>query len=158
MFDKLRRASAAHREVMALLRRAEQEARVLGAPACDAEHILLALVDGPAESASSVLSSLGLGRERIIEGLDRELTTALARAHVQLAELPRPHARGDSGPVRWGESAQRVVERSIGESPDDASLRVLLGIVHAEAGVIPRLLAEFGVSVGEIETAVSRAT
>ncbi len=59
--------------------------------------------------------------------------------------------------MRWGESAQRV-ERSIGQSPDDASLRLLLAIVHAEAGVIPRLLTELGVSVREIETAVSRAT
>ncbi len=158
MFDKLRQASAAPREVMALLRRAEEEARLLGAPACDAEHILLALVDGPGESASAVLSSLGLGRERITEGLERELTTALARAHVHLAELPRPDARRDSGRLRWGESAQRVVERSIRERPDDASLRLLLAIVHAEVGVIPRLLTELGVTVGEIETAVSLVT
>lgn len=157
MFDKLRRASAAPREVMGLLRRAEEEARLLGASACDAEHILLALVDGPGESASAVLSSLGVGHERIIEGLDRELAAALARAHVQLAELPRPHAQGDSARVRWGESAQRVAARSIRESPDDVSLRLLLAIVHAEAGVIPRLLTELGVSVREIETAVSRA-
>ena len=158
MFDKLRRASAAPREVKGLLKRAGEEARLLGAPACDAEHILLALVDGPGDSASAVLSSLGVGRERIIEGLDSELTTALARAHVQLVELPRPHARGDSGRVRWGESAQRVVERSIRENPDDACLRLLLAIVHTEAGVIPRLLAELGVSVREIESAVSLAT
>ena len=158
MFDKLRRASAAPREVTALLRRAAEEARLAGAPACEAEHILLAMVDGPEESASAVLSSLGLGRDHIIEGLDRELTSALARAHVQLAELPRAHVGGDSSRVRWGESAQRVVERSIRESPDDASLRLLLAIVHAEAGVIPRLLTELGVRVREIETAVSRAT
>ena len=157
MFERLRQASAAPREVMALLRRAEEEARLLGAPACEVEHILLALADEPGSSASAVLSSLGLGRERITEALERELTSALARAHVHLAELPRPHAR-DSGRVRWGESAQRVVERSIDESPDDASLRLLLAIVHTEAGVIPGVLTELGVGVHDIETAVSRAT
>lgn len=139
---------------MELLRRAEQQARLLGAPACDAEHILLALVDGPGESASAVLSSLGLGRQRITEGLEREMTTALASAHVHLAQLPGPAGLEDGGRIRWGESAQRVVERSVHESPDDPSLRLLLAIVHAEAGVIPRLLTELGVSVREIETAV----
>ena len=158
MFDKLRRASTAPREVMALLRRAEEEARVLGAPACEAEHILLALVDGPGKSAPAVLSSLGLSRERITEGLERELATALAGAHIHLADVPRAPEWGDGSRVRWGASAQRVAERSIGESPDDASLRLLLAIVHAEAGVIPRLLTELGVSAPEVETAVSRVT
>ncbi len=155
MLDKVRRVSAAPRDVMVVLKRAEDEARVLGAPTCEAEHILLALVDVPTESASGILSSLGLSRERIIEALERELTSALARAHIHVAELPRPHSLGESHRVRWGESAQRVVERSIRESADDASLRMLLAIVHAEGGVIPRLLPELGVSVGDVEIAVA---
>ncbi len=159
MLDEVRRVSAAPRDVMVVLKRAEEEARVLGAPTCEAEHILLALVDVPTVSASGVLSSLGLSRERIIEALDRELTSALARAHIHVAELPRPHSSlGESHRVRWGESAQRVVERSIRESADDPSLRMLLAIVHAEGGVIPRLLPELGVSVGDVEMAVAEVT
>lgn len=158
MFDKLRRASAAPRNVMVLLKRAEAETRALGAPACEAEHILLALLEEPGVAASAVLCSLGLSRERITEALERELASALARARVYVAELPRPRAQGGSGRIRWGESAQRAVERSIRERPDDPSLRILLAIVHAESGVMPRLLAELGVSVGDVEAAVSRAT
>lgn len=155
MFDKLRRVAVAPRDVMVVLQRAEEEARALGAPTCEAEHILLALVGGPAMSASGALSSLGLSREGITQALERELASALALTHIHLAELPRA-PRGDSGRVPWGESAQRVAERSIRESPDDPSLRLLLAIVHAETGVIPRLLAELGISVDDVETAVSR--
>lgn len=157
MFDRLWQVSAAPRDVMALLSAAEKEARLLGAPACEAEHILLALVDGPNVAASTVLSSLGLSRERIAEGLERELANALARVHVHLVELPHPLPRRDSGRMRWGESAQRAAERSIREAPEDPGLRMLLAVVHAESGVIPRLLAELGVSVANIETAVDQA-
>ncbi|MBW3547414.1 MAG: Clp protease N-terminal domain-containing protein [Actinobacteria bacterium] len=158
MLDKLRRVSAAPRDVMVVLRRAEEEARLLGAPTCEAEHILLGLMDEPTVSASGVLSSLGLSRERIIEALERELVSALARANIHVAELPGPRSLGKSPRVRWGESAQRLVERSIRESADDPSLRMLLAIVHAEGGVIPRLLPELRVSVGEVEMAVAEAT
>ena len=158
MLDKLRRVSAAPRDVMVVLRRAEEEARLLGAPTCEAEHILLGLMDEPTVSASGVLSSLGLSRERITEALERELTSALARAHIHLAELPRPQSLGEGHRVRWGESAQRLVERSIRESADDPSLRMLLAIVHAEGGVVPRLLPELGVSVGDVERAAAGVT
>ncbi len=78
--------------------------------------------------------------------------------------LPRPRQRLVRGGVRYAaqkptrsrrssrewESAQRVAERSIGESPDDPTLRILLAIAHAEVGSIPRLLTELGLSVRDV--------
>ncbi len=157
MLDRLRQASGTHRQIKELIVRAAAEAGQLGAPAIEAEHLLLALVDAP-DPAAGVLSSLGLSRQRIIEGLDRELATALARARVRLAQLPTPPARPAGRHLPWGQSARRVVERSIEESPADASLRILLAIAHAEGGVIPRLLAELRVRVEDVEAAVSHAT
>ena len=156
MLEKLRQASETHRQIKELITRAAAEARQLGAPALEAEHLLLALVDAP-DPAAGVLSSLGFSRERIIQGLDRELATALARARVRLAQLPPPPARPPGRHLPWGQSARRAAERSIEESPADPSLRMLLAIVHAEGGVIPRLLAELRVRVEDVEAAVSRA-
>lgn len=156
MFDGLRQTSGL-RDVMALLRASEEQARALGATVCEAEHLLLALVDGPSTPASTALRSLGLTRERITEGLDRELVDALARARVHLAEVPGPRPRRSGGRIQWGESAQRVVERSVRESSQDAGLRILLAVVHAEGGPVPGLLIALGVSVNDVETAVTQA-
>lgn len=156
MFDHLRQVTAAPRDVMALLRASEEQARLLGAPACEAEHMLLAMLDGPSASASAVLSSLGLTRDRVAEGLEQALVSALALAHVHLAEVPRPRPWPNGGRMRLGESARLVFERSIGEEAEDPGLRLLLAVVHAEGGVIPSLLAEVGVKVSDVETAVTQ--
>ncbi|HEV3400728.1 MAG TPA: Clp protease N-terminal domain-containing protein [Acidimicrobiales bacterium] len=157
MFERLRRGAATHRDTMELIKRAGVEARRLGAPALEAEHLLLAMVDGPGAPAR-VLSSLGLSRERITEALDRELAAALARADLHVAPLPRPRAVDHGGRLEWGESARRAAERSIGESPDHPGLRMLLAVVHAEGGVVPRLVRELGLSVEDVERAVARTS
>ncbi len=154
MFEKLRRASETQRHMMDWIMRAGEEAQEFGAPALEAEHFLLAMVDRPGAPAS-VLSSLGLTRERIRHALDRELASALARADVHVAPIPRPRARAHSGRLEWGQSARRAAERSIGETPEDPGLRMLLAIVHAEGGVVPRLITELGLSVEDVERAVA---
>ena len=156
MFEGLRHAAKTHRHVVELIRRAEREARRLGAPALEAEHFLLAMPDG-ADVAAEVLSSLGLSRERMAEALDRELAAALARADLHVAPLPRPRPADPGVRLEWGQSARRAAERSIGESPEDPGLRMLLAIVHAEGGIVPRLLTELGVPVEDVEEAVRRS-
>ena len=157
MFERLRRASETHRHMMELIRRAGEEAQELGAAALEAEHFLLAMVNR-AGAAATVLSSLGLSRERIMDALDRELAAALARADVHVASLPRPPARAQRDRLEWGQSARRAAERSIGETPQDPELRMLLAIVHAEGGIVPRLVSELGLSVEDVERAVARSS
>lgn len=155
MFEALQHRTRASRHVKLLLERAGEEARAIGAPALEAEHILLALAGGTDEKAARVLSSLGVSRTRIIEGLDREFAAALAGVDIQLtAPGGGPRRPNNDSRMPWGPSAARAAGRSIGESPDDPGLRMLLAIVHAEAGLIPHLLAELGITVGEVETAV----
>ena len=157
MFERFRRAAETQRDTMELIRRAGDEARRLGAPAIEAEHLLLAMVDGGGAPAQ-VISSLGLTKGRLTDALDRELAAALARADVHVAPLPRPRARDRGGRLEWGESARRAAERSLAESPDDPGSRMLLAIVHAEGGVVPRLVRELGLSVEDVERAVARTS
>jgi ATP-dependent Clp protease ATP-binding subunit ClpA len=142
VFEGLRSATRTHRNIMELIRRAGEEARQLGSPTLEAEHFLLAMVDG-GDFAAAVLSSLGISRERIMEALDRELAMALARADLHIARL------------KWGESARRAAERSIDESPEEPALRMLLAIAHAKGGIVPRLLRELGLAVEDVERAVA---
>jgi ATP-dependent Clp protease ATP-binding subunit ClpA len=154
VFEGLRSATRTHRNIMELIRRAGEEARQLGSPTLEAEHFLLAMVDG-GDFAAAVLSSLGISRERIMEALDRELAMALARADLHIAPLPRPRARDHDARLEWGESARRAAERSIDESPEEPALRMLLAIAHAKGGIVPRLLRELGLAVEDVERAVA---
>ena len=61
---------------------------------------------------------------------------------VEAHRLPQPRPICDSRRLRWGQSARSAAERSTREDHADPQLRMLLGIVRAGVGVIPRLLAE----------------
>lgn len=158
MFERLSRELEFFREMQALIKQAEVEARLAGSRMVEAEHLLTAMAAVPFGPASRVLELLGLSRERIAGAIERERDGALALAGVQAAGMPATrHVIRDPGP-RWNQSAKLAAERSCGETPEDPRLRMLLGIVHAEAGVIPRLLTELDVSREDIEQAVRTAS
>ncbi|MGH3823542.1 MAG: Clp protease N-terminal domain-containing protein [Pseudonocardiaceae bacterium] len=158
MFDKLSRRWEFFREMQALLKQAEVEARLAGSRMVEAEHLLTAMAAVPFGPASRALGRLGLSRDRIAGAIERERCGALALAGVQTAGMPamRPFTGGRS--LRWNQSARLAADRSCHEAPDDPRLRMLLGIVHAEAGVMPRLLTELDVSREDIEQAVRTAS
>jgi ATP-dependent Clp protease ATP-binding subunit ClpA len=141
-------------EVRGLLLQAQDEAAARGAPTVEAEHLLLAMTTVPFGSASRILEDLRLSHDRVAGALDRERARALALVGVDTRRLPRPRPIHDIRRIGWGQSARSAAERSTGEAHADPQLRMLLGIVRAEVGVIPRLLAELGLTRGDVEDAV----
>ncbi len=153
MFDKLRQDLEFFREGRPFIKRAEVEARQAGSHYVEAEHLLMAMATVPFGRASRALEMLGLSRDRIFNAIEQERSEALALAGVQTGLPPvRPVAEGRN--LRWSQSAKLAAERSCREASDDPRVRMLLGIVHAEAGVVPRLLLELGVSSEDVEEAV----
>jgi D-alanyl-D-alanine carboxypeptidase len=133
------------REARAVATRAQDEAAVLGSPTVEAEHLLLALArqaDGPAARA---LDAAGLGHEEVADALEAEQRQSLAAVGVSLEafDLPRPAAFERP---RWATSSKLALERSLHAAlrRGDRRLRpahILLGVLHAEAGTVPRALS-----------------
>ena len=154
MLDRLLGGRQFRDEVGTLLLRAQEEAAARGAPAVEAEHLVLAMTTVPFGRASRVLSDLGVSHDRVLEALDREWARALALVGVDTGRLPPRRPTGDGRRIRWGQSARSAAERSTRQDNADPHLRMLLGIVHGEAGVTPRLLAELGLTARDVENAV----
>lgn len=142
-------------EVAALVPRAAAAAAARGAPAVEAEHLLLAMAAGRFGRATQALQDLGLSPATTGAALDREQTAALALVGVDVMGLPGPRPVPDPRRLRWGQSARLAAERSTREEHPDPRLRMLLAIVHAQAGVVPRLLAELDLTVADVEAAVA---
>lgn len=118
---------------------AERVARARGAGTVEAEHLLLALAElGEPELA-------GIDVEKILQ---REFEQALGVAGIDMA-IPRPKpARRSPG---MGASAKRALERGVKLSIErgDRSIgrgHVLLGVLVAEQGTVPRAL-----SIGDVD-------
>lgn len=157
MFDKLSRERRLFRELQAFLKQVEIEARLAGARRVEAEHMLMAMAAVPSGHAGRALELLGLSRDRIANAIERERRGALALAGIQTADVPAARPVTGGRGLRWNQSARLAAERSCREAPDDPMLRMLLGIVHAEAGVVPRLLVELDISPQDVKQAVHAA-
>jgi ATP-dependent Clp protease ATP-binding subunit ClpA len=136
---------------------ARDEAASRGAATLDAEHMLLALAKLPDSAAGSLLAQAGLDYENVERALEMEFEQSLACAGVPLGMFKLggtrtiPHA----GTPIWGTSAKLVFKRA------HASLKarggrvltpvhLLLGIVAAEVGTVPRALRVVGVDREEL--------
>jgi hypothetical protein len=117
--------------------------------------MLLALASGDTE-AGRVLKEAGLDPERIAAILRDEFRTTLASAGVQpLAEW---HAVTEvSGAVSLGTSAKAALRRAIDAHHRTRRRRtrvdnfdVLIGILSAELGTVPRALAIAGIDRSEL--------
>ncbi len=127
------------------------EAQLDGSPAVEAEHVLLALAALPDNAVARLLRDAGLSRDAIRAALDREWEQSLAVAGITLEIETLPKATPDPGrSPHIGESTKLVLKRAM----DDASKRgggrigasnVLVGILDAKLGRVPRALALAGI-------------
>ena len=153
MFERLDRRTGA------VIVQARNEARLLGAAKLEAEHLLLALSRRTASDAGRVLASVGLDHEGLRSALDAELRRSLDAAGVglgtiALAEPPLP----TTGEPRWGESSKRALQRALGVAKErgDRAIRpvdILVGVLRAEEGTVPRALAFAGVDAPALAAA-----
>lgn len=142
--------------------RAQGEARDLGADSVGAEHLLLALAASDAGAATEALHSAGLDRDGVLDALRLERERSLAVVGVADA-LPPPGpsaARGRGLP--FTPSAKLALERSLRaamalDSHRITSGHVLLGVLRADVGTVPRALEAAGVDRVELVAAVEKA-
>jgi ATP-dependent Clp protease ATP-binding subunit ClpA len=143
----------------AVVRQAEKEAADAGSPLIEAEHLLLALVGEQGTEARDVLASAGLDRDAIRAALDREFRQSLAAAGVTLPLGGLPPASRDPGRrVRWAASARAVLERvgDLGERQVRPG-HLLLAVLGARAGTVPRALALADVDQGDLAARTRQA-
>ncbi|MET9610371.1 Clp protease N-terminal domain-containing protein [Streptomyces sp. NPDC006512] len=144
--------SAFDQYLHAVIVRAMDEARGDGSATIDAHHLLLSLAADQGSTAQQALASAGLDRAAVREALDREFEHSLSVVGVSPAayDLPRPsHA---SHQPKMGASARLALDRSFASArkKDLRSAHLLLGILQAQVGTVPRALALAGVDQAEL--------
>jgi D-alanyl-D-alanine carboxypeptidase len=143
---------------------AMQEARVRADPKIEAEHLLLALTQRSASDAGRVLVGVGLDHDQLRSALDEGVHRTLEAVGVSvwLPESTLPM----SGYPSWGESAKAALRRASMIAKDRGNRHlspshILLGVLHAREGTVPRTLAAAGVDRRElaerVEETIGRA-
>jgi ATP-dependent Clp protease ATP-binding subunit ClpA len=130
---------------------AREEAVALGAPTLEAEHLLLALARDQQSDAGRVLAESGLDYDGVRTAFEREFEGSLAAVGVsassfELADAPLP----TSGTPRWAASSKTVFKRALEALHKHGNRRLtpthlLLGVLAAEVGTVPRALAAIDV-------------
>ncbi len=151
MFERL------SREVRVVVQRAaDQEAAALGSRTVEAEHLLLALGAGPSEQVAALLDDEGLDRDGLIAALERESERSLAAVGVEIGDYA-PAALSLRPPLRprFAASAKRALERTLPVAAARGDRRVgaahlLVGVLLAELGTVPRALSAAGVDRAEL--------
>ncbi|MFI6478717.1 Clp protease N-terminal domain-containing protein [Nonomuraea sp. NPDC050663] len=132
--------------VRAMLAKAESEARAESAPTIEAQHLLLAMTALPGGAAAEVLAGFELDHDRLREALDREFELSLAAAGIALGGLHVPRPAAPRRPA-LGATARTALHRGFSARAGrrGTPVHVLLGIVRAETGVVPRALRLAGI-------------
>ena len=141
MFEKFTK------DARAVVQGAEAEARSLGAPAIEAEHLLLAAARRSDSGEAQAMAAAGLDYEAIRVALETETERSLLAVGITPSELEPPGgAVATVGRIRMAASAKLALERAlrVALSRDDRRIEgahVVLGVLRAEAGTVPRALA-----------------
>lgn len=140
--------------VQRLIQQGIREAHDDRSPVVEAHHLLLAIAAEPEGDPARALAFVGLDRQAIRDALDREFEHSLSTVGVSLAdfELPRP-ANAPEPPNQLGASAKLALERGFASASRKKDLRpahLLLGILQAEVGTVPRALALAGVDRSDL--------
>jgi ATP-dependent Clp protease ATP-binding subunit ClpA len=150
------------REARTAVKLAEAEARELGSPTIEAEHLLLALTrQGADTAAGEALAEVGLDHERLTEALASERERSLLAVGISIGDFDLPAPRPSAKP-RFAAGAKSTLEQALRSSVGRGDRRiegahVLLGLLRAEAGTVPRALAEAGVDRTELNDRTAAA-
>jgi D-alanyl-D-alanine carboxypeptidase len=135
-----------------ILEQAGHQAQQDGSSTIEAQHLLLAMAAQTETSEARALSSVGLDQRGLRDALDRELERSLGAAGVSLeaSDLARPKSSPEAA-RQLGASVRYALERgmaAVRKNPQPAHL--LLGILQAEVGTVPRALSLKGVDRSEL--------
>ena len=141
---------------------AREVARDLESSTVEAEHLLLAVSHGTPTPAGHVLRDAGLDYEGVRDALDAEFEDSLAAVGVSLADFDLAATAEAARSPRWGTSAKLALQRAlkIAESRRDRRLtsgHIVLGVLAASAGTVPRALDRAGIDRVQLSNRVAEA-
>jgi ATP-dependent Clp protease ATP-binding subunit ClpA len=147
------------RETRLVLEDARAIARELGSSTLEAEHLLLALARTSGTVAKPLLDEAGLDEAALRDALAAEFGRSLAAVGVSAADFDVPVGGGGARVPRWGASARSALARmsAIARRRGDRRIstgHLLLGILAARVGTVPRALAEAGIERPELAARV----
>ena len=134
-------------DARSLFKSAEAEARTSRSALVETEHLLLAMSARPDTDAGQVLAEVG-------HALSREFESTLATAGVSVVakNLGRPSPE-PTRRLRLSASFKSAMERSVTEAKGSRQIRpahLLLGVLGAQMGTVPRALHLAGVDQAEL--------
>jgi ATP-dependent Clp protease ATP-binding subunit ClpA len=138
------------RDARAAVLAAREEARCNGQHAVESEHLLLALAARP---------EFGLDRDRVADALAHEEEQSLAAVGVAAGELePDAGGRARREP-QFATSSKLALQRAVAAAAKRGDRRltaghVLLGVLAAEHGRVPRALRIAEIDVDEIRARI----
>jgi ATP-dependent Clp protease ATP-binding subunit ClpA len=140
-------------DVKATVKQAIACARLAGSETVEAEHFLLALAGKPGTIAYAVLSEAGLDAQRISDALAVEQAASLAAVGVTALTSPLPTYLPEAR--QMGQSSRLALTRAAAaaKARKDRRMRsthLLIGVLSADVGRVPRALAHAGVDRGRM--------
>lgn len=137
------------------------EAQRHGSATVEAHHLLLAVAAQTGTAPQRLLASAGLDHQTVRAALAREFEHSLSTVGVSPASfgLPAPSTMLKRPPT-MGATGRLALERSFASVTRKKDLRpvhVLLGILRAEVGTVPRALALAGVDRADLLTRLHTA-
>jgi D-alanyl-D-alanine carboxypeptidase len=136
------------RDARQVVKAAETLASGLGSQTTEAEHLLLALAD-----CQPVLADVGLDHDGVLAALEAERDRSLRAVGISAGDFDLPPA-----PLtrpRFAASSKLALERAVRTAAARSDKRIagghiLLGVLAAEAGTVPRALEIAGIDRREL--------
>src|SRR3954449_3295878 len=125
----------------------------LGSNSVEAEHLLISLASGNTPAAHA-LTDVGLEPQELREALIRDFERVLGNVGIDATGVDLPANCRRTKPS-WGTSAKQGLERAVKEAKRRGDKKVgcehiLRGLLAAERGAVPRILAAEGIERDEL--------
>jgi len=125
----------------------------LGSPSVEAEHLLVSIAASP-HRAGDALRDVGLDAAELHDAIQRDFERVLGRVGIDASGVDMSANCRRTKP-RWGASAKQGLQRALEEAKRRGDRRIdcehiLLGLLRAEHGTVPRLLAAEGIDRDEL--------
>ena len=125
----------------------------LGSSSVEAEHLLISIASGKSQ-AGVALRDAGLDPQELRDALQRDFERVLGNVGIDASGVDLPANCRRTKP-RWGASAKQGLERALAEAKRRGDRKIgcehiLRGLLAAEHGTVPRILAAEGIDRDEL--------
>lgn len=152
-----------HAAVRGVVTRAIDEAATRHATNVEAEHLLLAVAADPELPASRVLADIDWDHDGIAAALEAERSASLGSAGIAPIAPDIMAATARQSRPGWGASARAAIKRAGlgpgrtgGRRTDTGDAAVVLGVLEAQVGTVPRMLTYANIDGEALRTRLRR--